>query len=156
MPAPAPGPIAAARSARVLAMLGAILLTTALLLAGCGESKEQKAEKKVCAARTAIAKEVEHLRSLTPSSAALTEVRDGVTKIGGELKQIANAAKDLAPSRKQELVNATEEFAKKFGESLASVAKGSPATQAQAAVQAALTGLKTAYEQALAPVKCSS
>jgi hypothetical protein len=145
------------RHARVFAALGALLVVPAVFVAGCGESKEEKAEKTICSARAEINKEIEHLRTLTPSSSAITEARNGLTNIGHSLTKIGESAKELSPSRKQEVIKASEDFAKKVGETITNVAKGvtSPA-QAQAAITTALGGLSTDYQQALAPIKCPS
>lgn len=139
---------------RALALLSALLLVPAL--AGCGESKEEKAKKSVCAARTEIKTELEHLGSLTPSTAAISELQQGATKIAASLKKMAEAEKDLAPARKEEVAKATEEFQKAIGESVSSVTKGGLSPSALVSdVSTALANVKAAYTKALAPISCS-
>ncbi|HMD55844.1 MAG TPA: hypothetical protein VKG82_00050 [Solirubrobacteraceae bacterium] len=146
------GPIT--RASRGAALLGASLLL--LALGGCGESKEEKAEKTVCAARTEIKSELEHLSTLTPSTSSLNELKEGATKIEASLKKMTEAEKELSPARKEEVKHATEEFQKSIEEAISGVTKGtSSASQALAAVTTALDTVKAAYTQALAPIKCS-
>lgn len=137
-----------------LAVVGAIALLPAL--SGCGESKEEKAKKSVCAARTEIKTELEHLETLTPSTAALNELKEGASKIEASLKKMAEAEKELAPARKEEVAKATQEFENAIGESISAVTKGgvSP-TSLATGVSTALTNVKAAYTKALAPISCS-
>jgi hypothetical protein len=139
---------------RVHAALGAILLVGAFGLAGCGESKEEKALKTACAARSEVKQQVEHLRTLSPTPAALGEIKTDTEAIVVSVKKMADAAKELAPSRKQEVEAATKAFEQEAQDAFAGVkASGSP-TALLSQLSAGLEKLGAAYTNALAPVKC--
>jgi hypothetical protein len=140
---------------RSYAAAGLAATGLALAISGCGESKEEKAEKKVCAARSEIASNVNTLQSLPLAPASLEKAKTGVTAIGEELKKINEAAKDLAPSRKQEVETATSEFSKQASKALEGFNQTGSLLSAEAALRGALQGLGTAYKTALEPVKCS-
>jgi hypothetical protein len=133
-----------------LAVVPAILGLTA-----CGESKEEKAEKSVCAARAGINTSVNSLQGLTPSAASLPQIKTDVTAIAEDLKKIRDATPDLKPARQQEVKSASEEFGKKASEAVEHLKTTGSVTEAEAQLRAALTGLKQAYQTALAPIKCS-
>src|SRR3954469_16107758 len=108
-----------ARRARAWVLLA--LAPAAIGLYGCGESKEEKAEKTVCSARSNIKDKVTSLQSLTPTTASISPIKTDVNGIVDELKKIRDAVPDLSSPRKQEVTKATEEFAKKAGESVGSL-----------------------------------
>jgi Tfp pilus assembly protein PilP len=140
---------------RAHAALGAILLSGTLALGGCGESKEEKAKKTACAARTEIKHEVEHLQSLTPTPAALGEVKTDIEGITENVKKMATAAKELAPSRKEEMEKATETFKREIDEAFSGLTTSGSTTQLLSEFTTALDKLGAAYKQALAPVNCT-
>ncbi|HME04973.1 MAG TPA: hypothetical protein VKG38_18270 [Solirubrobacteraceae bacterium] len=139
---------------RVLLALGAIAV--AATLGGCGgESKEQKAQKTVCSARADIKTRVEHLRTLTPSVQALTELRDDAGAIAADLKKMTEAQKDLSPARRQELQQATSKFEQQATEVFNNLTRSSSTTQLLTALTGALHQLAAAYNDALAPLTCT-
>jgi hypothetical protein len=139
---------------------GALLLS-ALALAACGESSQDKAHAEVCAARKAISEEVTKLQGMTLSSKTVEEAKQGLESIGAELKKIRDAEPDLSPARKEELETATSRFGEELKETALQVASGVRAGTGEAAVEKAKPELKAAletlgkeYQQALGPVSC--
>jgi hypothetical protein len=130
-------------------------LAAALALGACGESKEDKAMSSVCSARDDISKQVQHLKSLTLSTASLDDVRNSLKAITSDLSKIKDAQGDLSPDRKQKVQQANEAFtskmqsiAKDFGTSLS-------LSGAKEQAGAALQQLASAYQSSLAPIDCS-
>jgi hypothetical protein len=124
-------------------------------LAGCGESKEEKAKKTVCAARGEIKKKVEHLGTITASSSALNEIKNEVSSIGTELEKIAKAEPDLSSGRKKEVEKATQEFTAAVTSDLTGVVTSLTSGQVSPQLKSALEKLVTDYKQALGPINCS-
>src|SRR3954452_18910901 len=89
-----------ARGAKAFTMLALIPLTFGL--SACGESKEEKAEKTVCSARSDIHTRVNSLKSLTPTTASVSQIKTGVTGIVEDLQKIRGAIPDLTGPRKEE------------------------------------------------------
>jgi Tfp pilus assembly protein PilP len=150
---PLSGPHRNARRARAWVLLA--LAPVALGLYGCGESKEQKAEKSVCAARADIKEKVNSLQSLTPTTASISTLKTDVNGIVEDLKKIRTAIPDLSAPRKEEVTKATETFAKEASEAVGSLKNTGSISSVETALRSALTGLHQSYETALAPIKCS-
>ncbi len=150
---PLSGPPRHARRARASVLLA--LATAALGLYGCGESKEQKAEKSVCAARSEIKTKVTSLQSLTPTTASISQIKTDVNGIVEDLKKIRDAIPDLSAPRKEEVTKATETFAKEASEAVGSLKTSGSISSVETALRSSLTGLQKSYETALAPIKCS-
>jgi Tfp pilus assembly protein PilP len=142
-------------SSRARLWVALAFLAAALGLYGCGESKEQKAEKSVCSARADIKEKVTSLQSLTPTTASITQIKTDVNGIVEDLKKIRDALPDLSAPRREEITKATESFAKQANEAVGSLKSAGSISSVETALRSALTGLKTAYESALAPIKCS-
>ena len=83
--------------------LAAALLFSALALAGCGESAQEKAEAQVCCARADISKQITTLSDLTLSTTSPTTAKTSFEAISSDLTKISEAQQNLAPARKQEL-----------------------------------------------------
>jgi Tfp pilus assembly protein PilP len=150
---PTSRPFRNARRARTWVMLA--LVPAAFGLYGCGESKEQKAEKSVCSAKSDIKDKVASLQSLTPTTASISTLKTDVNAIVEDLKTIRNAIPDLSAPRKEEVTKATETFAKEASEAVGSLKNTGSISSVETALRSALTGLHTSYETALAPIKCS-
>ena len=137
------------------------LAVGALALAGCGESKEEKAKAEVCAARKSINEQVTKLQGLTLSSSSIEEAKSGLEKIGDEVRKIKDAQGDLAPARKQQVEAATAKFGeelKTVGTQFATTAlSGGTSAALEAAkpkVKSALEALAGNFQEALGPVSC--
>jgi len=131
------------------------LAPAAIGLYGCGESKEDKAEKSVCSARTEIKEKVTSLQSLAPTTASISQIKTDVNGIVESLKKIRDALPDLTAPRKEEVTKATEQFAKEASEAVGSLKSGGSISSVETQLRSALTGLQSAYNTALAPIKCS-
>ncbi len=140
---------------RVWMATGLAALSAGLGLAGCGESKEQKAEKKVCAAKSDISSQLTSLKSLPLAPSSLEQAKTDVTAISEDVKKIKEAAPDLAQPRRQEVEKATEQFGKQASEATEGLKSGGSLSAAQSQVKTALTQLAGAYSAALEPIKCS-
>jgi Tfp pilus assembly protein PilP len=132
------------------------LAAVAFTFYGCGESKEQKAEKKVCSARSDIKSRVTALQALTPTAASASQIKTEVNAIVEDLKTIRGAIPELTPGRKEEITKATEQFSKQASEAVGSLKSAGSISSVETELRAALKGLGQAYETALAPIRCSS
>jgi len=151
----------AGRTSRNAAAAGVALLLSAIALAGCGESSQEKARSEVCSARSAISAEVNKLQSLTLSSSTVDEVKSGLEKIGDELTKIKDAQSDLAPERKEQVEKATSEFGDEVATLAVQVAADLAGGTGEAALDAAKPKLKSAvetlasdYRKSLGPISC--
>jgi hypothetical protein len=135
----------------------AALLTVALLALGAcgGESKEDKAMKSVCSARADISKQIDHLKSLTPTTATIEDVQSSLTSIGADLGKIKDAQGDLSGDRKQQVQKANETFSSQVRSITSKAVKSLSLSDATAPLTAALQQLVSAYKQTLAPIDCS-
>jgi hypothetical protein len=143
------------RPARARVLMALTIAPAVLGLYACGESKEEKAEKQVCAARSDISAKVTSLKGLTPTVASVPQIKTDVEAIVEDLKKIRDAIPNLTPTRKSEVKGATEEFGKQASEAVEHLKNTGSVTEAETQLHAALTGLVHAYETALAPIKCS-
>jgi hypothetical protein len=136
-------------------ILIALALAATLVVAACGESKQDKAKKQVCGARDDLSKQVSSLKTLTPATVTADKVKTSLTAIQDDLKKIADAQGDLNDARKKQVQDATQTF----GSALSSIASnlGSSVSVADAKTQltTALQQLSTAYQQSFAKVDCS-
>jgi hypothetical protein len=131
------------------------LLLAALAVAGCGESKAEKAQKQVCDARTEISKQVDELKGLTLTTATVSGVRGNLSTIRENLRTIASAQDTLGADRRAQVKSATEAF----GSSVTSIAKGLGSDVSLSEVKPRLTqaaqDLRSAYADSLAEIDCS-
>jgi flagellar motility protein MotE (MotC chaperone) len=142
---------------RRLLMLFAVPMALALAglaLAGCGQSKEEKATNAVCDARGEIQSSVNDLASLTAQTGTADQVQTDLTNIRDNLKKIDDNRADLADVRKAQVTTATQEFTAELNRIVDSLSGLTPANAAQL-VRNATTSLKNAYASALAPIDCS-
>jgi hypothetical protein len=138
------------------------LLLSALLLAACGESAQEKAEAQVCAARADISKQITTLSGLTLSASSATTAKTSVEAISDDLTKIKNAQPNLAPARKEQVEAATHTFTTQLTSTVTSLTSSltsltSPASLSNAAteVKSALVQLASSYKQTLSPISCS-
>jgi hypothetical protein len=140
------------RSAIIVSIL---LVVAAGLVAGCGQSKADKASDQVCHARDDIAKQVKELQGLTITTATGEQVRDSLAAIQSDLKTISKATDDLSDERRDEVQAANDEFAaemSQIGQSLgSSLSVENAATQAKAALQQ----LAQSYRETFGQLDCS-
>jgi ABC-type uncharacterized transport system auxiliary subunit len=141
---------------RPRAALALVLLASmAVVLSACGESKEDKAMDSVCSARADINKQVNHLKSLTLSTATLQDVQKSVQAMRSDISKIADAQGDLSGDRKTQVQNANEQFKTQLSGIVKTVGRSLSASDAKTQATQALQALATAYQKAYAPINCS-
>lgn len=140
---------------RLLVGVPVLLVTLAIPLTGCGESKQEQAKKSVCGARSDIKNRVATLQTLTPSIATLPQVKTEVTAIVNDLKQIKGAQGDLEPARKQQVQQATQTFEQQLKSVLSNLTSSFSLSGAGAQLESALKQLASSYTRALQPIECS-
>jgi hypothetical protein len=131
------------------------VVATAGLVAGCGESKQDKAKKAVCSARSEIEKSVNNLRSLTITTASVDQVKGDISNIQTNLKKMVDNQKDLASDRKQQVQSATQQFAQQLKSIASGLTSNLSLSNAANQVKSAGATLQNAYTSALAPINCS-
>lgn len=125
------------------------------VLAGCGDSAEEKATAQVCDARDDIATQVKELQGLTITTATTSQVNDAVKSIRGDLSQMADARGDLSDERRDELDKANEAFVATFRETAANVVKNISLSDASTQLESAFKELASSYQTTLGKIDCS-
>jgi hypothetical protein len=133
----------------------AVPLLAGLVLAGCGESSEEKAKAQVCSAKSDISKQVTMLSELTISTSILSQAKDGLEAIGSDLTKIKDAQPDLEPARKQQIEAATHTFESQVTSIISGLVSNPSLSNAEKQLKASLTQYAKSFEQALAPINCS-
>jgi Tfp pilus assembly protein PilP len=149
----APAPIVSAMSARVPA---AFLASLVLAAAGCGESKEDRAQSDVCAARASIQKSIDSLKVLTPSTATTDEIRQHLGAIRKDLGTMRSAQGDLNADRRNQVQAANAQFAETITAVAQTVLRSTSAEQAATEVKQGADKLQATYQSALSPIDCDS
>jgi hypothetical protein len=152
--APATASPSAVAPRRLIASISVLLVTLAIPLTGCGESKQEQATKSVCSARSNIKSRIATLKTLTPSIATLPQIKTEVTAIVDDLKQIQSAQGDLEPARKQQVQQATQTFEQQLKSVLSNLTSSLSLSGARTQLESALKQLETSYVQALEPIEC--
>jgi hypothetical protein len=140
---------------RRLRLVLPLALLAVLALGACGESKEDKAMTSVCSARADINKQINHLKSLTPTTATIEDVQASLTAIGSDLSKIKDAQGDLSGDRKQQVQSANQTFTSQLKTITSSAVKSLSLSDATAQLTSALQQLAAAYKKNLAPIDCS-
>lgn len=125
-------------------------------MAGCGESKEEKALATVCSARATIKTNVDELTALTPATITLNGVKENLTAIQNSLKSIKAAQPDLGQTPKQQIAEANSTFSSAVTSSVKQLGTSLSLSGLEENVTTAAQELADAYQQALEPVDCSS
>jgi hypothetical protein len=132
-----------------------LLMAAALIVAGCGESKEDKAKSQVCDARADIQKQVNTLSGMTLSTATVNGVSSSLKSIQSSLGKIKDAQGDLNGSRKQQVQEANQQFADSVKSIAQTVGRSLSLSAAGTQLKDATTKLADSYRQTLAKVDCS-
>lgn len=132
-----------------------LVVLAAGVVAGCGQSKAEKASDQVCDARDDIAKHVKELQGLTITTATADQVRGSLDAIQSDLKTISKATDNLSDARRKEVQAVNDKFVaemSQIGESL-----GSSLSIENAAAQAktALEQLASSYRATFGQLDCS-
>jgi phosphoglycerate-specific signal transduction histidine kinase len=132
-----------------------IALVPASVLAGCGESEEEKATAQICSARDDIAKQVDELKGFTLTTATTSQVRENLQEIRDDLSTIADARADLSGDQRVEVEQANDAFRSTMGEIAETVARTTSFEDASAQLKAAFNDLATSYEETFGQIDCS-
>ena len=125
------------------------------VLAGCGDSAEEKATAQVCDGRDDIATQVKELQGLTITTATASQVNDNLKAIRNDLSQMADARGDLSDERRAELDKANEAFAATFRDTAENVVKNISLADASAQLESAFKELASSYQTTLGKIDCS-
>ncbi len=140
---------------KLIASVSLLLVTLAIPLVGCGESKQEQAKKSVCSARSDVKSRIATLQTLTPSIATLPQVKTEVSAIADDLKKIKGAQGDLEPARKQKVEQATQTFKQQVEAVLSNLTANLSISGAGTQLESALKQLASSYTQALQPIECT-
>ena len=127
---------------------------TALIASGCGESDEEKAQARICDARSGISSEVESLRGLTASTVTADAVRDSLESIRVDLKAIGEARADMSDERREDLDAANTAFAASIRNVGANVLRSQSVEEARTQLTAAADTLAASYRSTLGAYDC--
>jgi hypothetical protein len=137
-----------------------VLLGVAVALAtggGCGgKSEESKANDDVCSAKADIEKQVASLQGMTASTFTVDAVTSDLKAIQTDVTKIGDAIPKLADDRKQQVQAANDSFKTEVNTVASTVLRSLSASDAQAQLQTAVSGLAAAYKTAFAKIDCSS
>jgi ABC-type Zn uptake system ZnuABC Zn-binding protein ZnuA len=125
-----------------------------LMLGGCGDSSEEKAQNKVCDARDDIGKQVNDLASLTPATVTTDAVKQDLDAIRNDVSDITDALSDLSSDRRGEVETATKEFTDSVQEIASEFGSSLSAADAKTAMVTALDKLEASYKEAFATLNC--
>jgi Tfp pilus assembly protein PilP len=132
-----------------------LLACIALALGGCGTSKEDKAKNDVCDARADIAKQVDTLSALTPSTITTDKVKESVNAIRADVSKIADAQGNLSEERRSEVKSATDKFTSELKRIASEVGRSLPAGEAKTQLTKAVDQIEAAYKQTYGRIDCS-
>ena len=134
----------------------AVALAAGLALAGCGQSKQEKATEQACSARADIKKQVDTLKGLTVSTATTDQIRTSLQAIRDDLTKITDAQKDLSGQRKQQLEAANQAFSSEVKTIASDLGTSLSLSSAKQQLTAALQQLGTTYQKTLAGIDCGT
>ncbi len=136
-------------------VLAVLLTAVALALGACGESSEEKAKSTVCDARSDIATQVDKLKGLEISTAAVDQAQASLEAIGDDLAKIKDAQGDLADDRRRQVQAANQAFATQVESITSKLGSGLSLSTAKTQLSSAVQQLGTAYQQTFAKIDCS-
>jgi flagellar hook-associated protein FlgK len=134
--------------------LTTIALVAAGLLAGCGDSAEEKAQTTVCDARADISTQVDDLKALTPATFSTDAVSKSLRAIQSDLSDMRGAQSELSDDRRQQVQDATQTFTSAVKGVVKDIGTSTTAQDAANTVTASLQQLASSYDQAFSRVDC--
>jgi hypothetical protein len=137
-----------------LAYSAVAVVMLVLVLGACGESSEEKAQNTVCDSRDDIGKQVDKLKSLTPTTVTTDGVKQSLDAIKKDLQDIAGAQSDLSSDRRSQVEAANKAFASSVEGIASQVVHSLSASDAKTALVTALQQLGASYQKAFAPLNC--
>jgi uncharacterized protein YgfB (UPF0149 family) len=134
--------------------LACILATGALVVAGCGESDEDKAKTQVCDARADLKEQVDELANLSLANATVDGVKGNLNAIQNDLQKMTDAQGDLDDTRKQEVEQATQQFMSEVKSIVTSLGSTTSLNSAANQFETAFQKLATSYEKSFSKIDC--
>jgi hypothetical protein len=141
------------QAALVPIVLAAVLAAGAL--AGCGQSKADKAQDQVCDARDDIGQQVKDLQGLTITTATAAEVSSSLNSIRDSLADIAKAQGDLSDERRKDVQAANEAFKATMSQIAGNIGKNLSIQNAATQTKQALQQLAESYRASFGKLDCS-
>ena len=135
--------------------LSGCLVVLAVVLAGCGESKEETAQNSVCDAKAGIEKQVQELDGLTASTVTLDGVKSSLQTIGDDLTKLKDAQGDLSGDRKDEAEKAWQTFRTEVKSIRENLLTSLSAADAKQQLASSFDDLAASFRSAFEPVDCS-
>ena len=135
--------------------LSGCLVVLAVVLAGCGESKEETAQNSVCDAKAGIEKQVQELDGLTASTVTLDGVKSSLQTIGNDLTKLKDAQGDLSGDRKDEAQKAWQTFRTEVKSIRENLLTSLSAADAKQQLASSFDALAASFRSAFEPVDCS-
>ncbi|MGH2907043.1 MAG: hypothetical protein ACRDKI_09800 [Solirubrobacterales bacterium] len=133
-----------------------LAVACALVAAGCGKSKEEKALATVCSARADIQKNVGELTSYSATTVTLNGVKGNLTAIQDDLKTIRDAQPDLGPTPKQQVSQALSSFGDAVTSSVKQLGTSLSISGLESNLKKSTSQLESSFQQALEPIDCNS
>jgi hypothetical protein len=135
--------------------LSGCIVVLAVVLAGCGDSKEETAQSNVCDAKAGIQKQVNELEGLTASTVTLDGVKSSLKSIGDDLTKLKNAQADLSGDRKDEAQKAWQTFRTQVKSIRENLLTSLSAEDAKQQLTSSFDDLAASFRTAFAPVDCT-
>lgn len=133
----------------------AVPIIAAVVIAGCGQSAEEKARNQVCDARADIQKQVTTLKQMSVATVSKDTVRSSLTAIQADVQKIVDAQPNLNKARKADVNAANEQFKSQISSASDQLTKDLSLSGAKEQLKSALTTLGDSYVQALGQVNCN-
>ena len=135
--------------------LSGCIVVLAVVLAGCGDSKEERAQSNVCDAKAGIQKQVNELEGMTASTVTLDGVKSSLQSIGDDLTKLKNAQADLSGDRKDEAEKAWQTFRTEVKSIRENLLTSLSAADAKQQLASSFDDLAASFRTTFAPVDCS-
>jgi hypothetical protein len=135
--------------------LSGCIVVLAVVLAGCGDSKEETAQSNVCDAKAGIQKQVDELEGMTASTVTLDGVKSSLQSIGDDLTKLKNAQADLSGDRKDEAEKAWQTFRTQVKSIRENLLTSLSAEDAKQQLTSSFDNLAASFRTAFAPVDCT-
>jgi hypothetical protein len=133
----------------------ALFVMIGLAVTACGKSDEEKAQDKVCDARSDIQKQITELENLTIETATTDKIKANVDAIENDLQKIKDAEGDLSAERKQQVETATQQFESQVTSVANTIGRSLSISGAKATLETSVKQLADSYRTTLAPIDCS-
>jgi len=135
--------------------LSGCIVVLAVVLAGCGDSKEETAQSNVCDAKAGIQKQVDELEGMTASTVTLDGVKSSLQTIGDDLTKLKDAQGDLSGDRKDEAEKAWQTFRTEVKSIRENLLTSLSAEDAKQQLTSSFDNLAASFRTAFAPVDCT-